>query len=236
MRRVDSPKGTPGVDVYSRDLGGVSMEQLSTQLRQTRQLVDSIDTQGSAARIHADAAPAPRCGMGAVAAAAGAHRAPRQPADPAAHRSAQRFRRGRLVAAAGDGSAAGRSSAGRSGARRPRVQRHGGSTRGEPRTSGAPDANGELAVAGAEDRARTEELADADPAHGRGNAGATAALGAGVHGPGGPDRGQRNRVARAPRPGVLRVRERAAGASGGARHQRRRHATAWRSCVRRTRG
>ena len=34
---------TPGVDVYSRDLGGVSMEQLSTQLRQTRQLVDSID-------------------------------------------------------------------------------------------------------------------------------------------------------------------------------------------------
>ena len=45
MRRVDSPQGTPEVDVYGRDLGGVSMEQLSTQLRQTRQLVDSIDTQ-----------------------------------------------------------------------------------------------------------------------------------------------------------------------------------------------
>ena len=36
-----------------------------------------------------------------------------------------------------------------------------------------------------------------------------------VHGSGRPDRGQRNRVARAPRAGVLRVRERAAGASRG---------------------
>ena len=44
MRRVDRPNGAPEVEVYSRDLGGVSMEQLSTQLRQTRQLVDSIDT------------------------------------------------------------------------------------------------------------------------------------------------------------------------------------------------
>jgi len=43
MRRAVG--GTAGVEVYSRDLGGVSMEQLSTQLRQTRQLVDSIDTQ-----------------------------------------------------------------------------------------------------------------------------------------------------------------------------------------------
>jgi two-component system nitrogen regulation sensor histidine kinase NtrY len=44
MRRVGNPNGTPEVDVYSRDLGGISMEQLSTQLRQTRQLVESIDT------------------------------------------------------------------------------------------------------------------------------------------------------------------------------------------------
>ena len=36
MRRVDTPNGTPEVEVYSRDLAGVSMEQLSTQLRQTR--------------------------------------------------------------------------------------------------------------------------------------------------------------------------------------------------------
>jgi len=33
----------PGVDVYSRDLGGVSMEQLSTQVRETRRLVNDID-------------------------------------------------------------------------------------------------------------------------------------------------------------------------------------------------
>ena len=33
----------PGVEIYSRDLGGVSMEQLSTQVRDTRQLVESIE-------------------------------------------------------------------------------------------------------------------------------------------------------------------------------------------------
>jgi two-component system nitrogen regulation sensor histidine kinase NtrY len=43
MRRVDAPGHKPGVEVYSRDLGGVSMEQLSTQLRDTRGLVDAID-------------------------------------------------------------------------------------------------------------------------------------------------------------------------------------------------
>ena len=32
-----------GVEIFSRDLGGVSMEQLSTQVRETRRLVDSID-------------------------------------------------------------------------------------------------------------------------------------------------------------------------------------------------
>ena len=43
MRRVDGPGGRPGVEIYSRDLGGVSMEQLSTQVRETRRLVDAID-------------------------------------------------------------------------------------------------------------------------------------------------------------------------------------------------
>jgi nitrogen fixation/metabolism regulation signal transduction histidine kinase len=33
-----------GVEIYSRDLGGVSMEQLSNELRETRRLVDAIDT------------------------------------------------------------------------------------------------------------------------------------------------------------------------------------------------
>jgi signal transduction histidine kinase len=63
MRRVDSSGSRPsspagalaepglpagalakaGVAVYSRDLGGVSMEQLSTQVRETRRLVNAID-------------------------------------------------------------------------------------------------------------------------------------------------------------------------------------------------
>ena len=38
MRRVHTP---PGVEVYSRDLGGVSMEQLSAQVRATRRLVNA---------------------------------------------------------------------------------------------------------------------------------------------------------------------------------------------------
>ena len=43
MRRADVPGQIRGVEIYSRDLGGVSMEQLSTQLRDTRRLVDDID-------------------------------------------------------------------------------------------------------------------------------------------------------------------------------------------------
>ena len=44
MRRTDGRGDARGVEIYSRDLGGVSMEQLSTQLRQTRRLVNEIDT------------------------------------------------------------------------------------------------------------------------------------------------------------------------------------------------
>jgi nitrogen fixation/metabolism regulation signal transduction histidine kinase len=47
MRRVENTRrvddGSRGVEIYSRDLGGVSMERLSTQVRDTRQLVESID-------------------------------------------------------------------------------------------------------------------------------------------------------------------------------------------------
>jgi two-component system, NtrC family, nitrogen regulation sensor histidine kinase NtrY len=43
MRRVDGPGGRPAVEIYSRDLGGVSMEQLSTQVRETRRLVHTIE-------------------------------------------------------------------------------------------------------------------------------------------------------------------------------------------------
>jgi len=43
MRRIDGPGRQPGVESYSRDLGGVSMEQLSNQVRDTRRLVDDFD-------------------------------------------------------------------------------------------------------------------------------------------------------------------------------------------------
>ncbi len=43
MRRVDTAGAGPRVEVYSRNLGGVSMEQLATQVRETRRLVNAID-------------------------------------------------------------------------------------------------------------------------------------------------------------------------------------------------
>jgi nitrogen fixation/metabolism regulation signal transduction histidine kinase len=44
MRRRDESAGAPaGVDAYARDLGGVRMEQLSTEVRNARQLVDSLE-------------------------------------------------------------------------------------------------------------------------------------------------------------------------------------------------
>ena len=44
MRRVDdAASGRRGVDAYRRDLGPVHMEQLSAELRDTRQLVESIE-------------------------------------------------------------------------------------------------------------------------------------------------------------------------------------------------
>ena len=44
MRRADGSGDARGVEIYSRDLGGVSMEQLSTQLRQTRGLLSEMET------------------------------------------------------------------------------------------------------------------------------------------------------------------------------------------------
>ena len=43
FRRRDDGSGPRGVQAYRRDLGAIRMEQLSNQLRQTRQLVDSIE-------------------------------------------------------------------------------------------------------------------------------------------------------------------------------------------------
>ena len=43
MRRRVGEGAAAGVDAYSRDLGGIQMEQLSAELRQARQLVDSVE-------------------------------------------------------------------------------------------------------------------------------------------------------------------------------------------------
>jgi nitrogen fixation/metabolism regulation signal transduction histidine kinase len=43
MRRTGGAGDRGGVEIYSRDLGGISMEQLSTELRETRRVVDAID-------------------------------------------------------------------------------------------------------------------------------------------------------------------------------------------------
>ena len=164
------------------------------------------------ARVHAHAAPAARRGVARVAGAARLHRASDQPADPAAHRR----RSPTSPPATGRGAC-------RSIARHRRARdevgravdafnRHGRSAAAEPRAARAPDADGELAVARAQDRARGEELADADSPDGRRNAGAAAAGRSRLHGSGRPDRRQRDRLARAARARVLGVRQRAAGA------------------------
>ena len=44
MRRLDVRDGRSGVEIFTRDLGGVSMEQLSTQVRETRRLVNTMET------------------------------------------------------------------------------------------------------------------------------------------------------------------------------------------------
>ena len=132
MRRVEGPGGRSGVEVYSRDLGGVSMAQLSSQVRETRRLVEHDRDARSAAWVHADAAGAAGCGVARLAAAADTDRPSRQPTDPAAHRSAYRFRRRRLVAKAGDWRAARCPTTRRSRPRCRSIQPHGGSTRGEP--------------------------------------------------------------------------------------------------------
>jgi signal transduction histidine kinase len=43
LRRIDSSGEEPRVELYSRDLGGVSLAQLSSQLRDTRALVNALD-------------------------------------------------------------------------------------------------------------------------------------------------------------------------------------------------
>ena len=45
LRRRDGADGAPrGVEIYSRDLHGLRMDQLASELRDTRQLVESIES------------------------------------------------------------------------------------------------------------------------------------------------------------------------------------------------
>ena len=155
---------------------GIRMDQLSAELRQTRQLVESIESRDLRRGftltllllLGGDVDRRPR--------AADLHRPSHQPADPAAHRRAHRFRGGRLVAAArttGSRVPIGRlgAFARRSRPRRRRVQPDGRSAAAEPRAARPPHPDGELAIARAQDRARAQELADAHPPDRRGDAG-----------------------------------------------------------------
>ena len=150
------------------------MEQLSAELRQTRELVESIEgrdlRRGFTLTLLLLLGAAWLVSLAPLA----LHRAPDQPADSAAHRGPHRLCRRRLVATARHGPRAGEPRARRSRARRRRVQPHGRSAAAEPRAARVSHADGELAVAGAQDRARAEELADADSTDGRGDAGAAA--------------------------------------------------------------
>ena len=172
MRRVDNHRGQPGVEIFSRDLGGVSMEQLSTQVRETRRLVDANDTRDLRRGFT----------LTLLVLLGAAWLISLLPLVLIAHRVSRPIQQ--LTAALTDfagGDWSRRLETGGKPGVPPRdevdpgrrcVQPHGGSTRGEPRAARAPDTHGELAVAGAQDRARAEEFADADPADRGGDAGA----------------------------------------------------------------
>ena len=150
-----------------------------------------------------------------LARAAALHCASHQQSDPAAHGGPDRLRRGAV------GPSPRQRTRRRSGACGGCVQRHGRTVATQPRAARLPDPDVELAVAGAEDRARAEELADADSPDRRGDAGAAAAVRSRLHGPGRTDRRERDRDAGAARPRLLGVRQRAARESGSVRPQRR---------------
>ena len=133
MRRVDGPGGRPGVEIYSRDLGGVSMEQLSTQVRETRRLVNAIDARDLRRGFT----------LTLLLLLGAAWLVSLLPLVLIAHRVSRPIQQ--LTAALTDfaggdwsrrletGGTARRSAARRGGPRRRGVQPHGGSTRGEPR-------------------------------------------------------------------------------------------------------
>ena len=121
--------------------------------------------------------------------------------------------------------------AGRDRRRHRRVQPDGGPAAAEPRPPRLPDAGGELAAAGAQDGARAEELADADPPDGRGDRGAPVVGRPRVLRARGGDRRGRGDEPRAARPRVLGVRRRARGAPVARSISTRSCASAWTCCA-----
>ncbi len=163
-RRVDDRGASGGVEIYSRDLGGVSMERLSTQVRDTRQLVESIDARdlrrGFTLTLLLLLGAAWLLSL--VPLVLIAHRVSRPMQQLTA--ALTEFAGGDWSRRLETGKSPRRPATRRGGPGHRRLQPYGGSTGGEPRAAGASDAHGQLAVAGAQDRARAEELAHADPA------------------------------------------------------------------------
>ena len=124
--------------------------------------------------------------LAGLAGAAGLPGAPHQPAHPGADRRARQTGGGRPQRARADAPRR------RNRPRHPGVQPHGRPAAGEHRAAGLPDAAGQLADAGAQDGARGEELADADPADRGRDAGAHDEARPRLHGAGRADRGGRD--------------------------------------------
>jgi len=189
MRRTGGPADRGSVEIYSRDLGGISMEQLSTQLRETRRVVDAIDARDLRRGFT----------LTLLVLLGATWFISLLPLLLIAHRVSRPIQQ--LTAALTDyagGNWSRRLATGSAPGDPPRDEvgraidafNHMADQLEEPRSSRAPDTNGQLAVAGAQDGSRVEELADANPAYGRRNAGSPRRRRPRVHGSRGADRRQ----------------------------------------------
>jgi HAMP domain-containing protein len=188
MRRADDGQGAPrGVEAYRRDLRGIRMDQLSTELRQTRQLVESIEGRDLRRGFT----------LALLLLLAAAWLISLAPLIFIAHRISQPIRQltaGLTDFAAGDWSR--RLETGRDPGVEPRDE-----------VGRAVDAFNRMAIAGTQDRTRGQEFAHADSPDGGGDPGTAAGWRPSLHRPGRAHRRQRDRFARAARPRVLGVLE-----------------------------
>ena len=176
-------KDARGVDVFSRDLGGIHMQELSAEFGRTRALVGSIESRDLRRGFTLTLLLLIAARVARFAGAARFHRAPRQPADSAADGGTDGLCGRRLGPA--DRARQRDDEVGRA---MDAFNHMAEQLRREPRPARLPDADVELADARAKDGARTEELADADSPDRRGDARAPADRRPRVHGAGGADR------------------------------------------------